>query len=143
MSISRCTLIESVISFAEVFLNKLSACLSCIIAIVLLQSMCEIGILKIFFVAQLIWTKRHDVQFIDTWTFTMEKEIIIIYFFAEENDMQFSEIPINSKEKIKQIPEQTHEIMPETIHFICPIIHMIGSPLSEPVSKTNLFLLSI
>ena len=63
----------------------------------------------------------------------MEKEIIIIYFFAEENDMQFSEIPINSKEKIKQIPEQTHEIMPETIYFICPIIHMIGSPLSEPV----------
>ena len=63
----------------------------------------------------------------------MEKEIIIIYFFVEENDMQFSEIPINSKEKIKQIPEQTHEIMPETIYFICPIIHMIGSPLSKSI----------
>ena len=63
----------------------------------------------------------------------MEKEIIIINFFVEESDMQFSEIPINPKEKIKQIPEQTHEIMPETIYFICPIIHMIGSPLSEPV----------
>ena len=62
-----------------------------------------------------------------------KKKSSLFIFFAEENDMQFSEIPINSKEKIKQIPEQTHEIMPETIYFICPIIHMIGSPLSKSI----------